>query len=645
MFRKTKTVCLTWLGFVTAVTLCAQDETAKQVYLGAADSVLLIYVEKDDGRTIGQGSGFLVDRGHIVTNAHVVQGGKPFVMIGPAKIPVTVERVDGSSDLALLKPGVELTAPALRIATADPTPGQTVFAIGNPEGLEKTISQGIVSANRDFDGRKLLQITSPISHGSSGGPILDTAGQVIGVTVGTFQEGQNLNFALPASTLLRFLAEPSAKAESIDTILDHAREIASNRGAYSSNPDSEWQRGRIKIDALLAEAIDKSWNDLPGLTKVTSAAWLNSSLTVKARRRLVELASTPENYEELGRSLYFSDLSVQDSEEKKAVLSEAEKAVRTAISRSKSPAAAWYLLLGNILSDRDQCREAKGFYNQALLADKDKSESQNALRGLTTCSDTLGSAIEAEQFFRSLAARGFAEASDWQLEAGRLKKRQMYADAAKAYQTAAQMQEENHDYFAVEDYSLWESAATNYVIAGNYDAALAAARKCIALGEGKEDSDHVLSSCHDTIASILNDRNVYSEALNHAREAAALNKENGLAQHAMATALLGLGRPLEAINAEREALRLTDGKFSWMHFALGSAYFDTENWKLAEQSFRKAAELDTKDYAAAYNVGLCLVKQHYYREGAQWYEEALRRNPQARDRADILEKIRVLRSQ
>lgn len=81
-----------------------------------------------------------------------------------------------------------------------------------------------------------------------------------------------------------------------------------------------------------------------------------------------------------------------------------------------------------------------------------------------------------------------------------------------------------------------------------------------------------------------------------------------------------------------------------MHFALGSAYFDTQDWRNAEQSFRKAAELDQKDDDAAYNVAICLLKQDYYRDAANWFEEVLRRNPQHKAKADILERIRNLRA-
>ena len=100
-------------------------------------------------------------------------------------------------------------APSLKLGDrAKVAVGDTVFAVGNPQGLEGTFSQGIVSDIRQFETDSLdslLQITAPISPGSSGSPVLDSEGKVIGVAVATFKSGQNLNFAIPAEYVLELL--------------------------------------------------------------------------------------------------------------------------------------------------------------------------------------------------------------------------------------------------------------------------------------------------------------------------------------------------------------------------------------------------------------------------------------------------------
>ena len=83
--------------------------------------------------------------------------------------------------------------------------GDIVYAVGNPQGLEGTFSQGIVSSIREFDSGRLLQITAPISEGSSGGPVISARGEVIGISVGQLDDGQNLNFAIPAEYLKNIL--------------------------------------------------------------------------------------------------------------------------------------------------------------------------------------------------------------------------------------------------------------------------------------------------------------------------------------------------------------------------------------------------------------------------------------------------------
>jgi tetratricopeptide (TPR) repeat protein len=90
-------------------------------------------------------------------------------------------------------------------------------------------------------------------------------------------------------------------------------------------------------------------------------------------------------------------------------------------------------------------------------------------------------------------------------------------------------------------------------------------------------------------------------------------------------------------------VRLSDGKYPDMHFHLGAAYFEVENWQFARQSFEKAAELDPKDDAAPYNVALCLQRLGFSLDAARWYEEVLKRNPARTDRQQLLNLIALLR--
>jgi S1-C subfamily serine protease len=97
------------------------------------------------------------------------------------------------------------------LADEEPKAGSAVFALGNPKGLERTISQGLFTGHREIQGRRLVQISAPISPGSSGGPILNSEGKLIAVAVGSFSAGQNLNFAVPLAIVRTFLT-PGTRA-------------------------------------------------------------------------------------------------------------------------------------------------------------------------------------------------------------------------------------------------------------------------------------------------------------------------------------------------------------------------------------------------------------------------------------------------
>lgn len=168
-------------------------------------SVVLLVTQDDQGQPLALGSGFFVRPGIIATSFHVIEGAarawaKHIGQKGKYEIQGDVG-VDAEKDLALLK--VESnTEPPLVLGNSDQaTVGDTVFVVGNPRGLEGTLSEGIVSAVRTVAGGKLLQITAPLSPGSSGGPVINAQGQVIGVAAAAMSGGQNLNFAIPTSYL------------------------------------------------------------------------------------------------------------------------------------------------------------------------------------------------------------------------------------------------------------------------------------------------------------------------------------------------------------------------------------------------------------------------------------------------------------
>ena len=189
----------------------ANAQTAQQVAKKAFDSTVLLVMEDANGQPLSLGSFFFVSNGEIASNLHVVEGAvRGYAKLVGKKRKYEIEAiiaVDPDRDLVVLKISGS-TAPALALGDSDAVQvGESVYAVGNPKGLEGTFSQGIVNSIRDIGSDKLLQITAAISPGSSGGPVMNDKGEVIGVSVAKFRGGQNLNFAIPSIYLKTLLGK------------------------------------------------------------------------------------------------------------------------------------------------------------------------------------------------------------------------------------------------------------------------------------------------------------------------------------------------------------------------------------------------------------------------------------------------------
>ena len=172
-------------------------------------SVVLVTIEDARGKTLGYGSGFVVDKGVVVTNFHVLKGGSggSVRLVGdPESHKIAgVLASDPAFDLALLSiPDLE-AAPLTLGDSSGMVIGDKIFVVSNPQDLEGTFSEGIVSGKRKLENVRLLQITAPISSGSSGGPVLDGHARVVGVATSSLRSGQNLNFAITVDYIAQLL--------------------------------------------------------------------------------------------------------------------------------------------------------------------------------------------------------------------------------------------------------------------------------------------------------------------------------------------------------------------------------------------------------------------------------------------------------
>jgi S1-C subfamily serine protease len=214
-------------GGVGNVTLQAPPTgalTAEQIYKRDAPGVVQVTATNTAQGSESLGSGFVIDKaGHIVTNYHVVHGATKVLVSfsGKDQLASTVVGLDPSTDIAVLK--IEAHASALsplELGNSDAVRvGDTVYAIGNPFGYTRTLTSGLVSAvQRQITAPNTLpidnaiQTDAAINHGNSGGPLLDAAGRVIGVTSQIYAESSQqgnigIGFAVPVNTVRNIAAQ------------------------------------------------------------------------------------------------------------------------------------------------------------------------------------------------------------------------------------------------------------------------------------------------------------------------------------------------------------------------------------------------------------------------------------------------------
>ena len=261
------------VAIVVLLLFCTINTAPAQTTLPAEDIAekalaATVYLEMKDknGKTLGIGSGFFVKPNLIATNYHVIEGAAK----GTAKLvgKYTTYNIEGvtatdkTNDLVLLKVTAYGIKP-LSLGDSDAVRiGATVYVAGNPKGLEGTFSDGIISSRRDKDTKERLQMTAPISPGSSGGPVLNRKGEVIGVSFMTLKGGQNLNFAIPSKYLKALLTRSGP-----------SRPLGQNNVSISAETYLKW--GNAKFDLGSYEGAIADYNKSLQLNPKSDGTYYN----------------------------------------------------------------------------------------------------------------------------------------------------------------------------------------------------------------------------------------------------------------------------------------------------------------------------------------------------------------------------------
>ena len=195
------------------------EPAASKSIVDQTPAVATVYVYDSRGKLFGQGSGFLITSDGVgVTNFHVIADAySADVKLGDGRLYqlLSVHAYDQARDIAIFQVGRKTSLgiepitdlPYLSLSSEEVRIGDRITAVGSPEGLSNSVSDGLVSAIRSDDAERFIQITAPISPGSSGGPVFNLKGEVVAITSFQFTRGQNLNFAIPIDEVSRISAQ------------------------------------------------------------------------------------------------------------------------------------------------------------------------------------------------------------------------------------------------------------------------------------------------------------------------------------------------------------------------------------------------------------------------------------------------------
>ncbi|WP_180863059.1 S1C family serine protease [Cupriavidus pauculus] len=229
--RRLASRCVVMALASATLATAAHAMDAADLYDRRAPSIWVVKVFDGQKKQTGVGSAVATGKDELTTNCHVLRNAKSVSVVHTGKtLPATLRHADPERDLCILvAPGIN--APVVPIAPISSIRvGQRVYAIGAPRGLELTLSDGLIaSLHRNETGELTqIQISVPVSPGSSGGGLFDTDGRLIGVPYMTLREAQNVNFAIPST----WIAEVPAR--SAVAVANYRAEVAARNAATAA---------------------------------------------------------------------------------------------------------------------------------------------------------------------------------------------------------------------------------------------------------------------------------------------------------------------------------------------------------------------------------------------------------------------------
>ncbi len=358
------------------------NNLAEQVFSKVSPSIVVVMVGNAAGAISAQGSGVVIHPQTVITNCHVARAGaRVQVRSGKRTFAAKVQYADTDHDLCELTVPT-LVAPSVVISSVKQLEvGETVFAVGAPEGLDLTLSQGLVSSLRPVGDSSLIQTSAPISPGSSGGGLFDAQGRLIGITAFQMTAGQNLNFALPADWIAGIAGnaktEQLAAKEKLSSQLHFLLQVVPFEDAKNWTGLVQFARTRIEK----APDDDGAWSSL-------AEAYGNLGQYKQAVEAEKEAIRLDPDFEEAWKALGVANGRLGDDEEE-------VKAEKRAVRLKPDDAGAWFYL-GVAYSDLGENMQALNAVKESIGIKPDISYSWVVLGATYSKMGQYQQGVEAE---------------------------------------------------------------------------------------------------------------------------------------------------------------------------------------------------------------------------------------------------------
>lgn len=492
----------------------------EKLFKKVSPSVLVIEALGADGKVATLGSGVVIAREGVVTNHHVVERGTTIHVRRRTKTwAASLAYTDPQRDLVRLDvPG--LKSPPVEIRPSNSLQiGERVYAIGAPKGFELTLSEGLISGVRRLEGVQIIQITAPISSGSSGGGLFDAQGRLIGITTFYVEKGQNLNFALPGEWVSALLtaSSRSSTAQHGERNLDQYSDLLTE-GVMAALADDMERAG-----SLFREAIRLRPDD-------------------------------PEGWMHLGHW-----------HQGQGQYPQAVSAFREAIRLKPDNADAWSDL-GGLYSRQNQFLEAVSAYREVVRLKPDNAFNWSSLGLAYEGADQYDQAISA---FREAVRLAPKKSIFWKLLGSAFYQQDKFSEAISAYREAIRlyreaMQPKSSGARVSDEADVWFKLGRVYSDIRQYVQAVSAFREAIRLIP-----DH--SRAWNGLGVAYRLQGQYQQAVKAHREALRLNPKSAEVWQDLGATYHEVRQYPQAISAYEEAIRIKpDYSTAW--YNLGAAY-------------------------------------------------------------------------